>query len=165
MAVLRKYADFSGRARRQEYWMFHLISAVISIVLWLLIFVPLLFTRDANAAGPLMMLFLSPVCLYSLAVFIPSLAVLVRRLHDIGKGGVWLLIAFVPFVGGIILLVFTCLDSEPGPNLYGPSPKYGGGNGYGYAPPYPPQPYAQQYPPQQYPPQQFPPPPPPPPGY
>jgi uncharacterized membrane protein YhaH (DUF805 family) len=58
-----------------------------------------------------------------LAVFVPSVAVGVRRLHDIGKSGWWLLIAFVPFVGPVILLVFNCMDSQPGANQWGPNPK------------------------------------------
>lgn len=61
--------------------------------------------------------------IYCLAVLVPSLAVIVRRLHDIGKSGGWFFISFVPFVGGIILLVFECMDSQPGENAYGPNPK------------------------------------------
>jgi uncharacterized membrane protein YhaH (DUF805 family) len=147
MTVMRKYADFSGRARRQEYWMFALINMLIGMVLAIVGFVPMVLMQRSDSPG-LGVVFLIPYLLYCLACIIPSLAVSVRRLHDVGKSGWWYFIAFVPFVGGIILLVFHCLDSEPGTNLWGPSPKYGAGPGYGY-PPYPP-PY---------------PPPPPPPGY
>lgn len=61
--------------------------------------------------------------IYTLAVLIPSLAVTVRRLHDIGRSGWWLLIAFIPLIGALILLIFTVLDSKPGSNQYGPDPK------------------------------------------
>ena len=66
--------------------------------------------------------------IYVLATFIPTLAVTVRRLHDMGKNGWWILLNFIPFVnyiGGIILLVFTCIDSEPNNNKFGPNPKNG----------------------------------------
>jgi uncharacterized membrane protein YhaH (DUF805 family) len=79
-------------------------------------------------------LLMLPFCIFSLAAFLPSLAIMVRRLHDIGRSGWWYFIAFVPFVGGIVLLIFTLLDSEPGPNLYGPNPK--GVQAFGPMPPY-----------------------------
>jgi len=110
--VLKNYAGFEGRARRAEYWQYTLMTVIAAIVLLVIgIFIKF----------PI-------VIVYYLAVLVPSLAVSVRRLHDTGKSGWWLLIAFVPF-GGIVLLVFTCLDSTPGPNQYGPNPK-GIGNPY-----------------------------------
>lgn len=63
------------------------------------------------------------VPLYWLGIIVPSLAVAVRRLHDIGKNGLWLLIALIPFIGAIVLLVFYVTDSQPGDNQYGPNPK------------------------------------------
>jgi len=135
MAVMRKYADFNGRARRQEYWMFQLINMLIGFAFAIVIIAAAVLFQHSQSQG-FVVLFMIPLWLYCLAIFIPSLAVTVRRLHDIGKSGWWYFIAFVPFVGGIVLLVFTCMDSEPGPNLYGPSPKYAGS--YGYAQPLPP---------------------------
>lgn len=105
--VLRKYADFSGRARRQEYWMFTLVNIIITIVVFLV-------------ANVIRIPWLG--VLYSVAVIIPSLAVGVRRLHDTGRSGWWLLIAFIPVVGGLILLYFFVIDSEAD-NTYGPNPK------------------------------------------
>jgi uncharacterized membrane protein YhaH (DUF805 family) len=67
------------------------------------------------------------VGLFYLAILLPGLGVSIRRLHDTGRSGWWLLIGLVPFVGGITLLVFTCLDSAPGANAYGPNPKEVGG--------------------------------------
>jgi uncharacterized membrane protein YhaH (DUF805 family) len=113
--VLKKYAVFEGRARRKEYWMFFLINLVITIVL---IFIDSLMGTISPQAG---LGLLSG--LYSLAVLIPSIAVTVRRLHDTGRSGWWILIALVPFIGGIVLLVFMVLDSQPGENQYGPNPK------------------------------------------
>lgn len=109
LEVLKKYAVFYGRDRRTEYWMFVLfnfiIAFAISIVEGLL--------GSSGIIG----------LLYVPAVFIPSLAVSVRRLHDTGRSGLWLLIAFVPLIGFIVLLVFMVQDSEYGQNQYGPNPK------------------------------------------
>jgi uncharacterized membrane protein YhaH (DUF805 family) len=120
--VLKKYAVFSGRARRMEYWMFALFNSIISIVLAILD--AALGFSDKGGGGPL-------GGLYSLAVLIPGLAVSVRRLHDIGRSGWWLFIGLIPCVGVIVLLVFMVQDSDPGENQYGPNPKaelpYGGG--------------------------------------
>ncbi|WP_405555770.1 DUF805 domain-containing protein [Streptomyces sp. NBC_01171] len=107
--VLKKYAVFSGRARRQEYWMFTLFSLIISIVLTILDS-----ALDIN--------FLAGI--YGLAVLLPSLAVTVRRLHDTSRSGWWVLIALIPFVGAIILIVFLASEGKPETNEYGPNPKY-----------------------------------------
>jgi uncharacterized membrane protein YhaH (DUF805 family) len=115
--VLKKYAVFDGRARRKEYWMFFLINLVITIVL---IFIDSLMGTYSPQAG---LGLLSG--LYSLAVLIPSIAVTVRRLHDTGRSGWWILIALIPLIGGIVLLIFMVLDSEPQANRYGPNPKAG----------------------------------------
>lgn len=133
--VLRKYAVFDGRARRKEYWMYALVSTLIYIVYMIVAGLALaLIGHSDNGAAAL--LIMAPLGLYLMAVIVPGLAVTVRRLHDTGRSGWWILISFVPFVGGIILLVFMCLDSEPGPNLHGLNPK--GVVGYGQPlPPYP----------------------------
>ena len=108
----KKYADFSGRARRKEYWYFYLFNTIASLVLALIDM--MLF--DAEGVGLL-------GGLYSLAVIIPGIAVTVRRLHDIGRSGWWLFIGLIPFVGAIALLVFLATDSVAGSNEYGPNPK------------------------------------------
>lgn len=109
LAVLKNYAGFSGRARRKEYWMFTLFHAIAIAVLF-----------GIGAAMDSMILYF----IYVLATLVPSLAVTVRRLHDTGRSGGWFFIAFVPFVGGIILLVFTVLEGQPAANQYGPNPKH-----------------------------------------
>jgi uncharacterized membrane protein YhaH (DUF805 family) len=117
LQVLKKYADFSGRARRREYWFFVLFNIIISVVLSVCDGV--LGTYSAAASIGI----LSGI--YTLAVLIPGIAVAVRRLHDTGRSGWWILIALVPIVGWIVLLVFMLLDSQPGQNAYGLSPKAG----------------------------------------
>jgi uncharacterized membrane protein YhaH (DUF805 family) len=114
-----KYADFNGRARRAEYWKYALVTFGIGIGLVILSAIL------GAIAKPLGTLALVAYGIFALATLIPGLALFIRRLHDTGKSGWWLLIGFVPF-GGIVLLVFTCLDSTQGSNKYGTSPKYGG---------------------------------------
>ncbi len=119
IGVLKKYVVFSGRASRKEYWTFFVISLVVTIVLGILDGV--IGTKSPDAAmGTL-------GGLYSLAVFLPSLAVLVRRLHDISKSGWWVLIGIIPFLGWIVLLIFAALGGTPGSNQFGPAPASAGG--------------------------------------
>ena len=112
--VLSKYADSSGRSRRAEYWYFVLVNLIINI--GLAIMDPMLDLMIAPNLGLLGLI-------YGLAVLIPSIAVLVRRLHDTGRSGWWWLLIFLPLVGAIILIVFLAEDSDPGGNQYGPNPK------------------------------------------
>ncbi|MBM2885409.1 DUF805 domain-containing protein [Chromobacterium phragmitis] len=110
-SVLSKYAVFSGRARRQEYWYFALTNLIISLML-LVIQHRVLGSQSEWLTN-----------IYLLALLLPSLAVSMRRLHDIGRSGWWMWIMFIPVVGVLILLVFHCQDSQAGSNQYGPSPK------------------------------------------
>lgn len=115
LKVLKQYADFSGRARRKEYWMFvlfNMIFAMVAIVLDNLLGVAM----EGIGYGPL-------YGLYLLAIIIPSIAVGVRRLHDIGKSGWMILISFIPLIGGIWLFVLFVTDGTPGENEYGANPK------------------------------------------
>jgi uncharacterized membrane protein YhaH (DUF805 family) len=122
LEVLKKYAQFDGRSRRKEYWFFALFNCLVGLVLGMLGGLTMAFSGHADNPS-YSFLGLGLVCLYSLAVLIPGLAVTVRRLHDTGRSGWWIFISFVPFVGGIILLIFMLQDSHPGPNQYGPNPK------------------------------------------
>ena len=114
--VLRQYVDFKGRARRAEYWNFTLISTLISLAL---LFIDLYVFGINPMAGQ------SGIIgnLYSLAVLLPSLGVLVRRLHDVGKSGWFFLIILIPLIGFIWLLILLFRDSQQGENKWGPSPK------------------------------------------
>jgi uncharacterized membrane protein YhaH (DUF805 family) len=105
----KNYFTFTGRARRKAYWMFVLFNIIAAIVASIIDNV----LGTGGVIGGL----------YSLAVLIPGIALGVRRLHDIGKSGWWLLIALVPLIGFIVLIVFACTDSQPGDNEYGPNPK------------------------------------------
>jgi uncharacterized membrane protein YhaH (DUF805 family) len=122
LKVLKQYADFNGRARRTEFWMFVLINTLISIALGIVDAA----MGTATVYGDGAMYSFSPGILgglYGLAVLIPSLAVTVRRLHDTDRSGWWILIGLIPLVGSIVLLVFTCLEGTRGPNAYGMDPK------------------------------------------
>ena len=109
VGCLKNYAKFDGRARRKEYWMFVLGNFIIGFVLGFILGI---------IGAPTYIGYI-----YSLAVLVPSIAVAVRRLHDIGKSGVWYLISFIPCVGPIWFLVLMCQDSVPGENEYGVNPK------------------------------------------
>ena len=110
-----KYSDFSGRARRSEYWFFALFNVILSVVANMLN--SLLHLPNIGFLGGLLPLVIS------LALLVPGIAVGIRRLHDTGRSGLWLLIAFVPVVGAIVLIVLVVQDSPPQPNAYGASPK------------------------------------------
>ncbi|HEY0014647.1 MAG TPA: DUF805 domain-containing protein [Allosphingosinicella sp.] len=120
---LRRYADFSGRSRRMEYWMFTLFIILFELVMigWILAAV---IAADGEMTAAVALPFIL-LLLLGLALFIPSLAVTVRRLHDQDKSGWYYFIAFVPVAGAIVLLVFMCTEGTVGPNRYGPDPKAG----------------------------------------
>lgn len=103
--VMRRYAQFDGRAGRAEFWWFALANFIIQAVLSVLGQATVLFTVVGG--------------IYALAVLIPSLAVGIRRLHDIGRSGWWVLIVLIPFAGAIVLIVFAATASQPGANQYG----------------------------------------------
>jgi uncharacterized membrane protein YhaH (DUF805 family) len=111
LMVLKNYTVFSGRARRQEYWMFVLFNMIFGIVAMTLDNV-LGIAMESLGYGPLYMV-------YGLVLFLPGLAVAVRRLHDVGKSGWMMLIALIPIIGAIWLLVLLSTDSNPGENQYG----------------------------------------------
>ena len=115
---MKQYADFSGRARRKEFWMFVLFSAIIVFALMLVIM-----ALNATGSSILSVIGFVLYCVYALAVIVPSLAVGVRRLHDIGKSGWYFFITLIPLVGGIILLIWWCKNSQPGENKWGANPK------------------------------------------
>jgi uncharacterized membrane protein YhaH (DUF805 family) len=115
---LKRYADFSGRSRRKEYWMFALGLFILYVVVFGI--GAMLGGRGADGAPSMLpsVLFL----IVALALLLPSLAVQVRRFHDQDKSGWMVLLGLIPFVGGLIVLVFMCLPGTVGPNSYGPDP-------------------------------------------
>ena len=119
--IKNRYAKFDGRATRSEYWYFVLFYFIISIVAAVLdtfVINPMLgATPEEAAAGGFLQVIMA------LALLIPSIALGIRRLHDIGKSGWWLLIGFIPIIGLLVLIYFYVQDSQAGSNLYGLNPK------------------------------------------
>ena len=107
--VLKKYAVFTGRARRQEFWMFFLCNLAVAVAVLLI----------DIAVGAGMILY----CVYALAVAVPTIALAVRRLHDIGKSGWWYFVVLIPIAGFVWLVVLMATEGQPHANDYGPSPK------------------------------------------
>ncbi|WP_326549825.1 DUF805 domain-containing protein [Micromonospora sp. NBC_01813] len=114
-SVLTQYVGFSGRARRSEYWWFFLFSVLVNIVTTILD-TTLGTTFDDSSNGVIGLV-------VSLALFLPGLAVAVRRLHDTDRSGWWILIGLIPIIGWIVLLVFYVQNGTAGPNSFGPDPK------------------------------------------
>lgn len=115
-SCFRKYADFSGRARRSEFWFFTLFGVIVSAAL------SLCFGSQSV-----------PSVFFNMGILIPSFSVSWRRMHDIGKEGVWSLIAFIPVVGFIIAIIWSVRDGQSGDNIYGPDPKLVGNKAVGEA--------------------------------
>ena len=113
--VRYKYIQYQGRARRKEYWMFTLFYSIIIITVDI---ISAIAAPDSPAGGAMDIL----SWLINLGLFLPSICLGVRRLHDTGRSGWWLLLSFT-LIGIIPLLIFLCLDSQPGENQYGPNPK------------------------------------------
>jgi uncharacterized membrane protein YhaH (DUF805 family) len=110
----KNYVNFQGRARRKAYWMFVLFNIIALVILSLI--EGALGLSGQNGYGIL-------TGLYSLAIILPLIALAVRRLHDTGRSGWWILIGLVPLIGPTVLIVFYVTDSQPGTNQYGPNPK------------------------------------------
>lgn len=115
LKALKSYTKFDGRSQRMEYWYFFLVNIVILVILY---FIDSM-TGMVNAASGYGIL--SGV--YALAVLLPGIAVAVRRFHDTNRTGWWVLVALIPLIGGLILICFMVLDSDPETNKYGPNPK------------------------------------------
>ncbi|MFG1173797.1 DUF805 domain-containing protein [Erwiniaceae bacterium CAU 1747] len=114
ISALKKYAQFTGRSRRKEFWMFTLCNLIILAVLGILLV--------SSQPGIFHILVAIIMMIYTLAVLIPSIAVCVRRLHDTNRSGWFYLMNFIPLVS-IILLVFLCMPGTKGINNYGSDPK------------------------------------------
>lgn len=113
--VLKQYSVFDGRARRKEYWYFFLFNLLV--LFGIAYFDRFIGSYHAESGLNLF------TTIYALAVFVPGLAVTVRRLHDTGRGAWWLLIALVPFAGAIAVLMLMAQNGKPGKNQYGVNPK------------------------------------------
>ena len=124
---LRRYADFSGRSQRQEYWMFVLfctllyIAAIVLLLVFFAVSAPDGKNNDAGASVGMVIGLLLIALLY-LGLLVPTLAVIVRRFHDQDLSGWFILLTFIPYLGGLIMLVFMCIDGTAGPTRFGPDP-------------------------------------------
>lgn len=122
LAVLKKYVTFSGRARRKEFWMFILFNLIFGAVASILdSLLGLSSTTMVNGITTYNAGIISII--YSLAVFLPSLAVIFRRLHDTGRSGGWIFINLVPLIGWIWFIVLVATAGQVGDNKFGPDPK------------------------------------------
>lgn len=118
--VWKKFAVFSGRATRTQYWMFFLIHIIVVVLLVagsIGVSGAGAYDGTGSPSDPFSIIYM----IYSFAVFVPSLAVTVRRLHDTGRSGFWYFVGFIPFLGGLVVLFFMLQGSEPGDNQYGPA--------------------------------------------
>lgn len=119
----RRYADFSGRSCRTEYWMFHLLWVLVAFAVLVVMFAVGDVSRGSSSgSGAMGGLFLGLVGAFVLGSLIPMIAVTVRRFHDQDKSGWFYLLNFVPYVGGIIVFVFMCIEGTRGSNRYGDDP-------------------------------------------
>lgn len=109
ISMWTNYVNFKDRARRRDFWMAFLVNFIVVFILGILVNIASFFGIISG--------------IYSLAILIPMLGLWVRRLHDTGKSGWFLLLGLIPAIGAIVLLVFACMDSQPGANQYGPNPK------------------------------------------
>ncbi len=119
--IKNRYAQFGGRASRSEFWyftLFYFLADIVAAVIDAFVLGPMLgMTPEQVSQGGYLQMILV------LGLFIPSIALAVRRLHDIGKSGWWYLLVFIPFIGWVVLIYFYVLDSQPGTNQYGENPK------------------------------------------
>jgi uncharacterized membrane protein YhaH (DUF805 family) len=131
----KRYADFSGRSQRKEYWMFILLNWIIILPLFLFIGIQGDAADKAKdqaaSSGPAVEIGVAVLLIYFVAIIVPSVAVAVRRFHDQDKSGWFFLLTLIPYVGSFIMLGFMVVDGTPGPNRYGPDPKGRSGGRYG----------------------------------
>ena len=119
--IANHYADFKGRASRKQYWMFALGNGILMLGI-LVSMVYALFNSSTSFDFGGLTGFIVLLCIVALALFLPTLAIQVRRLHDIGWSGWWILVSFIPYIGGLVLVVLYCLPSQVGTNKYGVHP-------------------------------------------
>lgn len=123
--VMKNYANFNGRARRREYWLFYLANILVQTALYVLsgVFGALAVAGDSGFLSAISVIFTGLTSIYALAILVPSLAISWRRMHDIGKSGGYIFMSLIPLAGPIIVLVALCTDSQAEANQYGPCPK------------------------------------------
>ena len=119
-----RYADFQGRSGRMEYWMFQLfVVLVLTAAIILAVVAGVTGSASGGAVSPLFLIVGGLIVVFVLGSFIPSIAVQVRRFHDQDKSGWFILLGLIPYFGGLIMLIFMCLEGTRGPNRFGPDPR------------------------------------------
>lgn len=119
----RRYADFQGRSCRREYWMFTFFTVIVGFLVVTLSFASGNFANGGNVQGGTLSWGVMVVLVaWVIATIIPSIAVQVRRFHDQDRSGWMVLLGFIPYVGGLIVIIFMCLAGTSGPNRFGPDP-------------------------------------------
>jgi len=122
IACWKRYAEFTGRARRKEYWGFYLYS-LFFMLLWAIIGGIISFAASDGNIEMVMITVFAPIMLYLISVIIPAASSTVRRLHDVNKSAWWLLVFLIPTIGQLVIFIFTLLDSHPTANKWGDNPK------------------------------------------
>lgn len=119
------YVNFKGRSRRRDYWLAMLGLAIVEVILYVILMASIVSAAasETQEPGPMFMVSMILLLVFTLAIIVPSLAIVIRRLHDIGKSGVWFFISFIPVIGSIMIFIFMLMDSQPGTNQWGPNPK------------------------------------------
>tara|TARA_R110002126_G_scaffold206886_1_gene353969 strand:+ start:59 stop:475 length:417 start_codon:yes stop_codon:yes gene_type:complete len=120
LKVFKQYFDFSGRARRKEFWMFTLFHFLFIFSTTFLVF---FLTSDIYEDTETNYVYVAIICTYLLISIIPSIALTVRRLHDTGKSGWLYLIVIIPYLGWFTIMIFACMEGNRGSNKWGPNPK------------------------------------------
>lgn len=120
---LRRYVDFRGRSRRKEYWMFVLGQVFLYFLLCMPMFFMGVFEGNSLRFTDATYYSVRLILLVSTIFFVPSIAVAVRRFHDMGKSGWFYLLGFIPVVGGVVLIIFMCIEGDRGENAYGADPR------------------------------------------
>lgn len=119
LKALKNFADFSGRARRKEYWYFYLATIILIQIFRIIIYIISLEYISYESS----LLLLNFITIINLMLLIPSCAVGARRLHDIGRSGWWQLLWFIPVIGWMVILFFLCKNTSPQKNKWGPPAK------------------------------------------
>ena len=123
---LKNYTNFTGRARRKEYWMFLLFHYLIMVILFFIIGFTSEEFSDIKEINMISIICVFLLVIYILGTILPLLAITARRLHDTDKSAWWYLICIIPYIGRFIILIFTCMDSYGGTNKWGVNPKKDG---------------------------------------
>lgn len=121
-SCFNQYSDFDGRARRKEYWYFYLFNFIVYVVIFLITLIIIFASKMGDSQS--LNIFRWATTIWNVIIFVPSITVFCRRMHDIGRSGYWWFINLIPIIGWLISLIFLCKAGDIGENEYGEDPKY-----------------------------------------